>query len=72
METEKEIMRLTRVTIRNVDQEVIDRVRLHIRRYGISLGGIVTAALADHLDRVEDITGRHPGEAGYDLEPPAL
>lgn len=63
-------MSLTRVTVRNVDQDVIDRVRLHIRRYGISLGGIVTAALADHLNWVEDMTGKHSGEAGPSLEPP--
>lgn len=46
-------MKTTRVTVRNVDQEVIDRVRLHIRTYGLSLGGVVTAALADHMELLE-------------------
>ncbi|NUB42982.1 hypothetical protein GEU84_001170 [Fertoebacter nigrum] len=64
-------MNTTRITVRNVDQDVIDRVRLHIRRYGLSLGGIVTAALADHLNWVDYLTGKHPGEAGLDLELPA-
>ncbi len=43
----------TRVTVRNVDQDVIHRVRLHIRRFGLSLGSVVTTALADHMDSVE-------------------
>ena len=43
----------TRVTVRNVDQDVIHRVRLHIRRFGLSLGSVVTTALADHMDLVE-------------------
>lgn len=46
-------MKTTRVTVRNVDQEVIDRVRLHIRTYGLSLGGVVTAALADDMELLE-------------------
>ena len=71
METETEIMSLTRVTVRNVDQDVMDRVRLHIRTYGLSLGGIVTAALADHLNWVDYMTGKHPVEAGLDQKLPA-
>jgi hypothetical protein len=46
-------MNTTRITVRNVDQDVIDRVRLHIRTYGLSLGGVVTAALANHMELLE-------------------
>lgn len=61
----------TRVTVRNVDQDVIARVRLHIRRFGLSLGSVVTAALADHLNRVDYIAGKHPGGVELDLGLPA-
>lgn len=58
-------MKTTRVTVRNVDQEVIDRVRIHIRTYGLSLGGVVTAALADHMESLE-----HYGLVAAGTKPP--
>lgn len=46
-------MRSTRVTIRHVDQAVIDRVRIHIRQHGLYLGEVVNSALKVYMDSVD-------------------